>query len=92
MKIEICENCEHFIQHYVNSKHCGIIKTRCGYCIKNQMRKKDCQLFEKSPKEYEDEISILCLISSYEKKFNRFLTSFEEFKELCSSIKKETLD
>ena len=88
MKIEVCEKCENFIQHYTYSKF-GLTKINCGHCHKRQMNKKECSLFKETEQTFEDEISIFAEIVKYKIIFNSVIYKINTLGSVLDNIEKQ---
>ena len=89
MKLEVCEKCEYFVQHYVYSNKFGLTKTSCGHCLKKQMKKKECSLFKETEKTYEKEISIFDEIIKYRLMLKIINFKIETLNSMFNNITKE---
>jgi len=89
MKLDICEKCENFIQHYCYSNKFGITKINCGHCYKRQMNKKQCALFKETQKTNEKEISIFDEIVKNKIIFKSVIFKIETINFSKNKIEKE---
>ncbi len=90
-KLEICEKCEHFVQHYTYSKWLGFKKIDCGHCYKRQMNKKECALFEEASENYDEEVSILNQVLKYEKQLKDLIFNIKTLSGALDNLKKEII-
>ena len=88
-KLEICEKCDNFVQHYTYSKWLGFTKIDCGHCYKRQLNKKECALYKESSRNYDKEISILNQVLKYEKQLKDLISNINTLSEALNNLKRK---
>lgn len=92
MKLEICEKCKHFIQHYVLSNYFGITKTCDGHCEykQNLKNKTTCEKFEEENKSNQDkQINILKELHRIEINLHSIANKLILIKKQLTELKNE---